>query len=318
MKGFRKILNYFPTHWKYEKHWGYYLSVFFFIAISLAVNYFSLTHTTLERAYIWKFSNQGWGVPAYFLFYGFPYFFVTFLYVAWHKQWHIFKSRDFWVRSLSMLVILSLDAAWMLYRHAPEWASVPADQYFLRKVTANLQSTLSTGFLVMLYYWWKDRKKGHAYGLRIKGFEAGPYWILLGLMAPIVLSASFLPDFIAYYPTLKMKSMAGLTLMPEWAAYACYEFAYLSDFLWTELAFRGLLVIGMAETLGVGAVLPAAATYCYIHFAKPFGEAASSVFGGYILGVIALNSRNIWGGVMVHLGIAALMEIFALLQHFLR
>jgi membrane protease YdiL (CAAX protease family) len=81
-----------------------------------------------------------------------------------------------------------------------------------------------------------------------------------------------------------------------------------------ELAFRGFLVIGMARWLGTRAVLPMAVMYCVLHFGKPMGEAIASFFGGYILGVLALRSRSIWGGVVVHLGLAWMMEFAAYLQ----
>ena len=55
-----------------------------------------------------------------------------------------------------------------------------------------------------------------------------------------------------------------------------------------------------------------------LHFGKPLGECISSVFGGYILGVIALYSRNIWGGVVLHMGVAALMELAAFSQLLIR
>jgi hypothetical protein len=57
-----------------------------------------------------------------------------------------------------------------------------------------------------------------------------------------------------------------------------------------------------------------AAAYAVLHFGKPMGEAISSVFGGYILGIIALYGRNIWGGVFIHGGIAFLMEVLAFLR----
>ena len=89
---------------------------------------------------------------------------------------------------------------------------------------------------------------------------------------------------------------------------------YISDFLSTELFFRGLLVIGLSKMLGKNVVLPMVAAYATLHFGKPMGETISSVFGGYILGIIALYSRNIWGGVFIHGGIAFLMEVFAFLR----
>ena len=39
------------------------------------------------------------------------------------------------------------------------------------------------------------------------------------------------------------------------------------------------------------------------------GEAISSFWGGLLLGIVSFNTRSVWGGLMVHLGIAWLMEI---------
>jgi membrane protease YdiL (CAAX protease family) len=70
----------------------------------------------------------------------------------------------------------------------------------------------------------------------------------------------------------------------------------------------------MLAFIGRGAVLSMAVVYCSLHFGKPMGEAISSVVGGYILGVIAFETRSVWGGVIVHMGIAWLMETVAFLQ----
>jgi hypothetical protein len=48
--------------------------------------------------------------------------------------------------------------------------------------------------------------------------------------------------------------------------------------------------------------------YCTIHFGKPPGEAISSFWGGLLLGIISYNTKSIWGGLIVHLGIAWMME----------
>jgi membrane protease YdiL (CAAX protease family) len=70
-------------------------------------------------------------------------------------------------------------------------------------------------------------------------------------------------------------------------------------------------VIGMAGLLGRRSVLAMAVIYCLLHFGKPAGEAMSSVVGGYILGVIAYETKSIWGGVIVHAGIAWMMELIS-------
>jgi hypothetical protein len=60
---------------------------------------------------------------------------------------------------------------------------------------------------------------------------------------------------------------------------------------------------------GKDCILPMALFYCTIHFGKPLGECISSYFGGIILGVVIYNTRTIFGGLIVHLGIAWLMEL---------
>ena len=45
---------------------------------------------------------------------------------------------------------------------------------------------------------------------------------------------------------------------------------------------------------------------------KPFGEAMGAVLAGGVLGFMALRSRSIAGGVLLHVGSATLMDMWAL------
>jgi membrane protease YdiL (CAAX protease family) len=51
-----------------------------------------------------------------------------------------------------------------------------------------------------------------------------------------------------------------------------------------------------------------------IHFTKPWLEATGAILFGLFLGVLALRTRTIWGGVLVHVSIAFSMDLAALLQ----
>ncbi|RYY94760.1 MAG: CPBP family intramembrane metalloprotease [Chitinophagaceae bacterium] len=133
-----------------------------------------------------------------------------------------------------------------------------------------------------------------------------PYWGMLLLMLPLVALASTRPDFLAMYP--KFQHLAAVRAASP-VKQVLYELSYGSDFITIELFFRGFLVIAFARYLGTGAILPMAAFYCSIHFGKPLGECISSFFGGIVLGVTTYHTRSIWGGLMVHLGIAWLMEL---------
>ena len=72
----------------------------------------------------------------------------------------------------------------------------------------------------------------------------------------------------------------------------------------------------MASVLGKDAILPMVATYAFLHFGKPMAETIGSIFGGYILGIIALQTRSIIGGVIIHMGVAIAMDLAAYIQHF--
>ncbi|MDA3927760.1 MAG: hypothetical protein PF541_02300 [Prolixibacteraceae bacterium] len=59
-----------------------------------------------------------------------------------------------------------------------------------------------------------------------------------------------------------------------------------------------IFIFRKAKLLGREAVFPMIATYVVLHFGKPMGEAVGAVFMGYILGVIAFEGKNIWGGII--------------------
>src|SRR5437763_17220024 len=93
------------------------------------------------------------------------------------------------------------------------------------------------------------------------------------------------------------------------ARFVLLVLAYGSDFFSIVLFFRGFLVLAFLKWVGPAAILPMACFYCTIHFGKPLGECISSYFGGILLGIVVCNTRSIYGGLIVHLGIAWLMEI---------
>lgn len=160
--------------------------------------------------------------------------------------------------------------------------------------------------LLLLWYFF-DRKQPF-YGFSAKQFYWKPYFFMLLLMLPLIAAAATQPDFLAVYP--KLENIAYLPQTPWSGAYKLlYELAYGSDFLSIELFFRGFLVLAFIKYAGKNALLPMAVFYCTIHFGKPLGECISSFFGGLILGIVTYHTRTIFGGLMVHLGIAWLMEL---------
>jgi len=138
------------------------------------------------------------------------------------------------------------------------------------------------------------------------------YFLLIVLMIPLLLWASMQKDFAAMYPRAKIITASLGADAKAWH-YWLFELSYVSDFISIELFFRGFLMIVLGKLLGKQCILPIALFYFSIHLGKPMFEAISSFFGGIILGTISYRSKSIWGGWLVHVSIALLMELFGYL-----
>ena len=167
---------------------------------------------------------------------------------------------------------------------------------------------------VLFIIWKLTKEKQPFYGTGIKHFSFKPYLIMLLIMVPLVTAASTQHDFLSMYPKLKSISFLKEQHNNGWYK-LLYELSYGSDFVSIELFFRGFLVLAFAKWFGKDAILPMACFYCTIHFGKPLGECISSFFGGIILGVVIYHTRTLFGGLMVHLGIAWMMELGGYLGH---
>ncbi|HPG12571.1 MAG TPA: CPBP family intramembrane metalloprotease [Chitinophagaceae bacterium] len=151
------------------------------------------------------------------------------------------------------------------------------------------------------------------YGLTTKNINWKPYIIMLAMMIPLIALAATQPDFQSVYPKLKnIQSNSGEL---QWWQWLLFEFSYGSDFFTIEFFFRGFLILAFIKWAGKDAILPMACFYCTIHFGKPLGECISSYFGGILLGIVVYNTRSIWGGLLVHLGIAWMMEAAGYIVH---
>jgi membrane protease YdiL (CAAX protease family) len=133
------------------------------------------------------------------------------------------------------------------------------------------------------------------------------YALLLSVMIPVIVAVSFQAHFKNYYPFFNYasESMAGFIL---------WELSYGLHFLAVEFFFRGFLIFGLASKIGPYAILFSTVPYCMVHFGKPAGEAMGAIFAGLALGYLAWKNRSIWGGALLHWGVAIAMDLAATLQ----
>ena len=287
-----------------------YVATALWAALLLTVN-FSLD---LEDSYIDSFRGKPVWSVLYFGLYATAYYVSVWLWTRFHRRSDVWRNHEFWLRSGVALISYSIYASF--YAHA-EWSlqlfggQIYAFAYYCLH---NLQSALTIVLPLYVFYKVADPYPSQFYGMAPKRKGLALYVLLLALMIPLIIIASFQPDFLDSYPTYRDTNANEFLGVPEWVTALVYELCYGWDFVPTELLFRGFLVIGMSRVLGNGAVLPMVVWYCSIHFGRPLGEAVSSLFGGYLLGVLALSTRSIWGGLLIHIGIAWGMEIAAFLQ----
>lgn len=139
--------------------------------------------------------------------------------------------------------------------------------------------------------------------------------ILIGLMIPLIVIASFSLSFLSVYPRFANRFPDGYLDYPPVFWIILFESVYALGFAALETFFRGFLVFPFSSRFGnKPAVLAMAFLYGLLHFTKPMAEAMGSFFGGFLLGMISYRTKSVYAGIMIHIGIAWAMELFATLQ----
>jgi membrane protease YdiL (CAAX protease family) len=133
------------------------------------------------------------------------------------------------------------------------------------------------------------------------------YLLLLSPILVFVGIVSTGEDFVRHYPFYHHAGRSWLDLL-------LWEVLYLSQFVVLEFFFRGYMLNALRPALGANAIWVMCVPYLMIHFPKLWLEATGAILFGLFLGILALQSRSIWGGVLVHAGVALSMDIAALLR----
>lgn len=147
------------------------------------------------------------------------------------------------------------------------------------------------------------------FGLRIKGFSRHLpiYGLCLAVVIPAMLLVARQPDFGTYYPFYKLCSRS-------WFDLVCWELMYFAQFFALELFFRGWWLGTMRRSLGSAAIFAMAVPYCMIHYGKPYLEANGAIIAGIVLGSLAMRTRSIYAGFLVHITVALSMDLLALIH----
>ncbi|MBI3135021.1 MAG: CPBP family intramembrane metalloprotease [Bacteroidetes bacterium] len=304
---FKYIRTYFEADFKWAPH----LVAALFLAVTITLNYWFDWYDTLQQNYKYQ--------PVYILylacFYAFA-FISAILIVSFFKAGNkpIYNLK-FIVFGLVGIVFLALNSSYFLTDVASPL--MPENPYVLkwaRSLVGNLSSLFTIIVPLYILYYTVGYFRPEFYGLRLNGARVSSYLWLILCMIPLIYIASFRPDFLETYPTYRDYYEYRFLQTDQWKTAGLYELCYGFSFISVELFFRGFLVVALSRFAGKDVLIPMVVMYAFLHFGKPAGETISSIFGGYILGILAFQSRNIFGGLIAHLGVAWGMEYFAYLQ----
>lgn len=312
-----KILYYLYYYVSKEFKWKFYLVFLLFLVVSVFVNYqLDWWDGKTFQNYLLRPHYGKWSEAVMFgLFHSFPYLVVIGLLKLF--KYSIRLTTQFWIAIVLGFFLIGLRRGTDYYQVLSSYME-PNNWRFLRTIFYNFY-TLLLMFIPLWIAYKVSYKKGlgHFYGIQIRGVNFAPYWIMLLGMVPLILGASFTDAFLEMYPSYSVRQgtqFAEYHSIHKIWSFWIYEFAYILDYASIEIFYRGFLIFIMVKYLGRHAILPMVVAYVWLHFGKPLGETIGSAFGGYILGIVALYSRNIWGGIFIHMGVAFLMDVFAYWQ----
>lgn len=151
----------------------------------------------------------------------------------------------------------------------------------------------------------KDNLLDH--GLRTGGFikHLWIYAAMLGFVLVPMFIVAQQDDFGSYYPFYKQAARS-------WFDFLVWELVYFVQFFALEFFFRGWMLGAMRRALGFSAIFVMSVPYCMIHYGKPYLEAHGAIVAGVVLGTLAMRTKSIYGGFLLHITVAGLMDMLSL------
>ncbi|MEJ7587048.1 MAG: CPBP family glutamic-type intramembrane protease [Ferruginibacter sp.] len=298
-----QVFKYIRDFYTKEFKIFYLLLIMMMLGILIYLNYWH----GLEKIWVEGGKTKLQRFAGFYLLYMIPFALGFLMQLLFYRDCRYYRNGWFWAILLlapaffSFRVNFDFHKSWLLqhfegpdqglYLHSINWIT----RVFVLLIPV---------FIVWLI---KDRNKHPFYGSGPLG-NIRPYFLMLLAMVPLIAAASTQHDFLQVYPKAKLIKDIPISDWKDSWRYLFFELSYGFDFVSIELFFRGFLILALWQICGQHCIIPVACFYCAIHFGKPMGEAISSFFGGILLGIISYNTFSIRGGLLVHLGIAWMME----------
>ena len=143
------------------------------------------------------------------------------------------------------------------------------------------------------------RENPAEYGFRLGDWKAGLALtgIVIAFAVPILwLTAKGDPSMQKYYQGLLGPSLPGYIFL---------------DLIGWEFIFRGWLLFGYAKKYGSDALWLQAVPFALAHIGKPEVETLSTIFGGFLFGLVAWHSKSFLYAFLIHYFVFAFTVLVA-------
>jgi CAAX protease family protein len=124
------------------------------------------------------------------------------------------------------------------------------------------------------------------------------------IFIPIIYLISTSENFSQYFP-LMQSAKEDLTI------FIIYELLLLLFLFSWEFIFRGFILFGLEKKFGLYSILIQMIPFVLLHNGKPFIETFASIFGAIFLGYLALRTRSIFYGFLIHGFILLSLDLIA-------
>lgn len=286
--------------------------VWIFTTLVLAILVFLNYSFKIEPA-IKSYQSSGLRFCLFFLLYAFIFTTCYGIHFLFSKNVIPYKKEFFTLLLICPLLFAAKISFNVSFIISDTWSSEPWTKFWALVLNWPVKCIVMLAVIYGIWSWGEYEKP--VAGMN-RNFNWKPFVLLLLFVIPLVAVASTMSDFQHTYPKVKNIAFIYPYTRNDFLPAFLYELSYGTDFLTIESFFRGFVVLAFVRYAGKDAVLPMAAFYCTIHFGKPLLECITSYIGGIFLGVIVYNTRSIWGGLIVHLGMAWLMEIAGYLSNY--
>ncbi len=237
-------------------------------------------------------------------------------------------AKGFDTRTLVILVWTALGLTIIKYYGDPIFFAGVLETWGLKGFSENLKHWADSGNAALHHLgWWVGtmlfvyllvpvllikllfKEQLSDYGWQMKGAfkDWWLYVVMLIVMLPLVIYFSSTPSFQSRYPFYDPSH--DKTLVPN---FLIWEIMYFAQFIGLEFFFRGFVNLGLRKRFGFYSIFIMTVPYCMIHFGKPMPETIGAIAAGLVLGTLAMKSRSIFMGILIHFSVAITMDICAL------